>query len=146
MDRGIDTTFLVQVEVREHPGHDAAMLRLAELLKAQDTLVLAPQVLAEFIHIVTDPRRFSDPLKIDQATSRAEFWWNAKEVDHAFPTRESVGLFIRWIIEYRLGRKRLLDTLLAATYFSHGVRSILSSNARDYQVFGCFEVIIPGTG
>ena len=146
MIHGLDTGFLVAAEVAEHTEHAAARDTLARLVAAGDLIAIAPQVLAEFIHIVTDPRRFSDPLKIDQATSRAEFWWNAKEVDHAFPTRESVGLFIRWIIEHRLGRKRLLDTLLAATYFSHGVRSILSSNARDYQVFGCFEVIIPGTG
>jgi predicted nucleic acid-binding protein len=143
MHRGIDSTFLVQAEVLEHPRHDAARLRLEELLKAQDTLVLAPQVLAEFIHIVTDPGRFSSPLRMDQATERAESWWNAREVVHAFPDHESVLLFLRWMQEHRLGRKRLLDTLLAATFFSHGVRSILSSNIRDYGVFGCFEVITP---
>jgi len=143
MHRGIDTTFLVEEEVREHPGHDAARAKLDELLKAGDTLVLAPQVLSEFIHIVTDPRRFSDPLTIDQATSRAEFWWSAREVSHAFPGHESVLLFLTWIAQHRLGRKRMLDTLLAATYYSSGVRSILSSNARDYGVFGCFEVIVP---
>src|SRR5437762_403766 len=58
MHRGIDTTFLVQAEVRGHPAHDAARAKLDELLKAGDTLVIAPQVLAEYIHIVTDPRRF----------------------------------------------------------------------------------------
>ena len=143
MHRGVDTTFLVQAEVREHPGHAAAKAKLDEVLKAGDTLVLAPQVLAEFIHIVTDPRRFSDPLPVDQATSRAELWWNAREVAHAIPGNESVLLFLTWIAEHGLGRKRLLDTLLAATYFTSGVRSILSSNARDYGVFGCFDVIAP---
>ena len=143
MHRGIDTTFLVQVEVREHPGHDAAKSKLDELLKAGDTLVIAPQVLAEFMHIVTDARRFSNPLTLDQATARAEFWWGAQEVAQAFPGHESVLLFLNWIAEHRLGRKRLLDTLLAATYFSNGVRSVLSSNARDYGVFGCFEVVAP---
>jgi len=129
--------------VREHPDHAAAEARLNEVLTAGDTLVLAPQVLAEFIHIVTDPRRFSNPLSIDQARARAELWWNAREVSHAFPGAESVLVFLNWITEHRLGRKRLLDTLLAATYFSSGVRSILSSNARDYGVFGCFDVVVP---
>ena len=143
MHRGIDTTFLIQAEVHEHPGHAAARAKLDELLKAGDTLVLAPQVLAEFIHIVTDPRRFSAPLPIEQATSRAESWWCAREVAHAFPGHESVLLFLSWMAAHRLGRKRLLDTILAATYFSSGVRSILSSDLRDYGVFGCFEVIVP---
>jgi hypothetical protein len=35
--------------------------------------------------------------------------------------------------------------MLAATYHAQGIRSILSSNARDYAVFGCFEVIGPST-
>jgi predicted nucleic acid-binding protein len=143
MHRGIDTTFLIEAEVQEHPGHEAAEAKLEEVLGAGDTLVLAPQVLAEFIHIVTDARRFSDPLPMKQAISRAALWWNAREVTHAFPGQETVILFLDWIAEHGLGRKRLLDTLLAATYFSSGVRSILSSNARDYGVFGCFEVIVP---
>jgi hypothetical protein len=48
--------------------------------------------------------------------------------------------------EFRLGRKRLLDTLLAATYFSHGVCTVVSSNACGYSIFGCFDVIIPESG
>jgi predicted nucleic acid-binding protein len=143
MNRGIDTTFLVYVEVAEHPGHERARARLGKLLRAGDVLVLAPQVLAEFVHVVTDARRFSRPLKVDAAIERAETWWNAKEVAHAIPTEESVGLFLRWIREHRLGRKRLLDTMLAATYYAHGVRSILSTNARDFGVFECFEVLTP---
>ena len=47
----------------------------------------------------------------------------------------------KWMKEHSLGRKRLLDTMLAATYFSHGVTVILSSNARDFNTFGCFQVI-----
>jgi len=143
MHRGIDTTFLVRAEVRDHPGHAAAKAKLDDLLKAGDTLVLAPQVLAEFIQIVTDPRRFSDPLSIGQATSRAELWWSAREIAQVFPGHDSVVLFLNWIAEHKLGRKRILDTMLAATYFSNGVRSILSSNARDYGIFGCFEVVVP---
>ena len=41
------------------------------------------------------------------------------------------------------GRKRLLDTQLAATYFCQDVRSIVSSNIRDFEIFGCFDVIVP---
>lgn len=34
--------------------------------------------------------------------------------------------------------------MLAATYASHQVHAILTSNARDYAAFGCFVVITPG--
>jgi len=143
MDRGLDTTFLVQAEVLEHPDHTAAKTIMDDLLDAGETFVLAPQVLSEFIHIVTDSRRFSRPLSMEQAIARGQLWWDAREVVHAFPGDESTRLYFSWLKEYRLGRKRLLDTYLAATYYCHGVRSILSSNVRDYGVFGCFEVISP---
>ena len=59
MIHGIDTGILVAAEVAEHTDHVAARASLARLIAAGDSLALAPQVLAEFIHIVTDSRRFS---------------------------------------------------------------------------------------
>jgi predicted nucleic acid-binding protein len=45
--------------------------------------------------------------------------------------------------EHQLGRKRLLDTMLAATYFAAGGTSIVSTDARDFTVFDTFEVVEP---
>ena len=117
MIRGLDTTFLVQVEVLEHTGHKAARALLHQLLATGDTLGIAPQVLFEFIHIVTDNRRFAEPLSLEQAVGRAESWWNAKEVVHVLPNDESASLSLEWLRRHRLRRKRLLDTQLAATYY-----------------------------
>ena len=100
--------------------------------------MLAPMVLAEFIHTVTDPRRFSLPLTTEQAIKHADFWWNAAEVVHVFPTSESTLLFLDWIEKFKLGRKRLLDTMLATTYFSNGISSILTLNRADFVVFDSF--------
>ena len=143
MIRGVDTTFLVEVEVEGHPNHQVARSLLDDLLAKGDLLALAPQVLAEYVHIVTDPKRFLRPLTMPQALDRARIWWDAQEVVRVFPDADSSQLFLQWMVEHKLGRKRLLDTLLAATFHAREIRSILSSNARDYAVFGCFEVIIP---
>ncbi len=62
MIHGLDTGFLVAAEVTEHVEHTGARDTLARLLSAGDLIAIAPQVLAEFIHIVTDPRRFVQPL------------------------------------------------------------------------------------
>ena len=40
-------------------------------------------------------------------------------------------------------RKRLLDTLLAATYQQAGIRSLLTTNQADFAVFGVFTCITP---
>ena len=139
---GLDTTFLVQLEVRESPSHAAAQNVLQHrILGRNGEAALAPQVLTEFIHIVTDPRRFEQPLSVAQALAKARFWWNAGEVARVFPREETAAQFLEWITEHGLGRKRLLDTMLAATYFANGITSILTSNARDYRTFGVFELI-----
>jgi predicted nucleic acid-binding protein len=138
MTHGLDTSFLVAAEVDSHEEHAACRVRFQRLLKAGDTFSLAPQILAEFIHVVTDPRRFSSPLTPEQAIERSEIWWNAAEVVHVFPTAESTLLFLGWLEEFKLGRKRLLDTMLASTLQAGGVTSILTLNRDDFAVFGGF--------
>jgi predicted nucleic acid-binding protein len=134
---GADTTFLVQLELSELPAHHAAHeLLQREILQPQVPLALAPQVLAEFIHVVTDPRRFQKPLTADEAVAAARFWWNASEVQHVFPTSESTALFLDWMQRHQLGRKRILDTQLAAILWAAGARQVLTANPADFELFG----------
>lgn len=143
MIHGLDTSFLVQLEVAGHPGHAAARRLVEVLLDDGDTLALAPQVLAELIHVVTDPKRFERPLAVGVARERARKWWSAMEVVPVLPDESTVPCFLGWLEEHGLGRKRLLDTLLAATYFTNGVRSIVTTNVRDFRVFGAFDLLQP---
>lgn len=71
MTHGFDTSFLVAAEVAGHAEHSAARARLAELRAADDRFGIAPQVLAEFVHVVTDGKRFSEPLEMPAALKRA---------------------------------------------------------------------------
>jgi predicted nucleic acid-binding protein len=137
---GIDTTFLVEVEIKEVSGHEAARAWLdGALAKSNQPFALAPQVLTEFVHVVTDPRRFANPLTMEQALSKALGWWEAREVKPVYPTLDSTRLAILWLRQHRLGRKRLLDTQLAATYYAAGITSILTTNMADYDVFAVFS-------
>ena len=137
---GLDTTFLVHLEVQEAEAHAAAMEVLRRDILGRDReAALAPQVLAEFVHVVTDPRRFERPLSMAQALAKANFWWNAGEVERVFPDELVVRRFLAWMQEHGLGRKRLLDTLLAATYYESGITRVVTSHARDYRVFGVFD-------
>jgi predicted nucleic acid-binding protein len=137
---GIDTTFLVQVEVREVPGHEAARDWLDQALaKHPQPLALAPQVLTEFVHVVTDPRRFAAPLSMEEALAKAQGWWEACEVKLIYPSLDSTRLALLWLRQHRLGRKRLLDTQLAATYYAAGITRLLTLNMSDFEVFGVFH-------
>lgn len=143
MKIGFDTTFLVQLSVQEHEMHLPARREMDKRLQSGDVFALAPQVISEFVHIITDPRRFAEPLSMPDALEQAKLWWNASEVERVSPTEESMIQFWQWMNQFSLGRKRILDTMLAATYYSHQVEVLLSSNARDYSLFGCFEIVVP---
>jgi predicted nucleic acid-binding protein len=139
MIHGIDTSFLVAVEVSSHADHADCRTRLQKLLKAGDQFGLTTQVLAEFIHVVTDPKRFALPLATEHAVERAETWWNATETVQIFPTAESTLLFLGWLKEHQLGRKRLLDTMLSSTLRGNGVTSVLTLNQGDFSLFEGFS-------
>jgi predicted nucleic acid-binding protein len=144
MTCGVDTTFLVQLEVRSAPGHGHARSWLREAVESGARLALAPQVLTEFVHVATDAARFERPLSVPAAAQRANDWWNAREVQQVHADANAVSVFFDWLEKHRLGRKRLLDTMLAATYFAHGLTDIVTSNARDYSIFGEFRIHSPG--
>lgn len=58
MTHGLDTSFLVAIEVACHADHRAARDLAGSLHQKGDRFALAPQCLAEFVHIVTDSKRF----------------------------------------------------------------------------------------
>jgi predicted nucleic acid-binding protein len=129
--------------VIEHAAHTDARAKLASLLNASDLIAIAPQVLAEFIHIATDSRRFARPLDVAAACAIAEQWWTARDVVHVLPDDGATRQFLDWLKQFSLGRKRLLDTLLAATYSRAGIQSLLTTNPSDFGVFGVFACITP---
>jgi len=141
MTHGIDTDFLVAVEIGDHPFHRPADRLLGSLLAEGHDLAVAPQTLAEFIHIVTDGKRMPEPLSMSEAVARAIHWWEAEEVVRVFPDGEATARFLSWLQRHALGRKRLLDTLLAATFHRSGVRRVVTNNERDYRVLGAFEIV-----
>ena len=67
MTHGLDTSFLLAVEIVEHAQHAEALRLLGELLARGDRLAIAPQVLTEFVHVVTDERRFQQPFSMETA-------------------------------------------------------------------------------
>jgi predicted nucleic acid-binding protein len=138
---GVDTSYLVGLAVREHSAHRACWrLFETEIAGGTATMAIAPQVLAEFAHVVTDPRRFERPLQITAALELCEQWWNAQECRPVAVDDEVGVLFLAWMHELRLGRKHLLDTLLAASYHRAGVRRLATTDWRDFARYGVFEI------
>lgn len=143
MIHGIDTSALVATELISHSRHTVSRQMLARFRQSGDQFALAPQVLAEFVHIITDSRRCTNPLDMTTALQRAEALWNATEVVQVYPTSPATDQFFAWMKRYQLGRKRLLDTLLSAIFSAAGIGSVITLNPSDFALFGCFTIHEP---
>jgi predicted nucleic acid-binding protein len=143
MRHGLDTCFLVAFEAADHPKHADSRALVDQCRSNGDDFALAPQVLAEFVHVLTDHNRFSPALQMVAALERAAMWWTASEVTQVFPTNDAIKTFVTWMKTHGLGRKRILDTLLGATYLTAGVNSLVTINPRDFRTFGVFNILEP---
>jgi len=77
------------------------------------------------------------------ALERAGFLWNATETVQLFPSDQAVERFFEWMRIHRLGRKRLLDTMMAATFAAADIQSVITLNGSDFKVFDRFTIIEP---
>jgi predicted nucleic acid-binding protein len=83
---GLDTTVLIAYEIEEALGHLNIRRHIETASKSgAENYALCPQVLQEFIHVATDPRRFEKPLSFADALQRSRAWWEAVEVTQCHP-------------------------------------------------------------
>jgi predicted nucleic acid-binding protein len=137
---GADTSLLVAHSLADHPDREAASGMIKAELDRGSLFGLCPVVLDEFIHVVTDPRRFERALKMPEAIHLARTWSQSRETILLHSSDQSLRLQMDWLERHRLGRKRIHDTQIAAIYHLAGIKTLFSSNWRDFSVFGCFEV------
>ena len=144
MKRGLDTNVLVYAHVAALPEHGVVREYLAGQLARRDvTLVVTPSVLHEFVHVVTDPRRFEPPVAMGEALALARLYLGRANVDCVATDAEALAEALALVERHRLGRKRLADTLLAATLLRHGVRQLVTCNPGDFEVFPALQLVDP---
>lgn len=136
---GIDTNILVAFVIPEHPDHGKVRERIDQFQREGRRLAVTSGILAEFVHVVTDPRRFENPLTMTEALTWATFWSEAEEFVIVSTDRIAHEQWLLWLGQHHLGRKRLLDTLIAATWWAVGIREILTLNPADFTVFDAFQ-------
>ncbi|HTG33595.1 MAG TPA: type II toxin-antitoxin system VapC family toxin [Thermoanaerobaculia bacterium] len=139
---GIDTDVLVSWLVKVSPRHvDARRLIESQVRERGGLIALTPLVVQEFLHVVTDPRRFEEPLSMPEAIQRIGEIWESEEVVRILPSSEVMPRTLELLADLRLGRKRILDTALAATLESAEVRRLATFNPGDFRIFDFLELV-----
>lgn len=116
---------------------------VASRAEAGERLAVVPQVLQEVLHVVTDGKRFNPPLQMAATNEALRRLWESSEVEQVVPGPRVFPRTLELLQHYRLGRKRILDTALAATLEEADVHHLATFNAADFRVFEFLEVIDP---
>jgi predicted nucleic acid-binding protein len=140
----LDTDVLVgwaMTGARHH--RQVRVLVEGELAARRGRVALVARVVEEFLHVVTDARRFPDPFTMPQAVAYAAALVSARDVVLIDAGRMTLPRTLELLQTHRLGRKRILDTGLAATLEAAGVRRLATFNGSDFAPFGFLDVVDP---
>ena len=140
---GLDCNILVQLAFEEHPAHEKTVVAVRAHTQRSTKLLCSSSVITEFLHVVTDPRRFNPALTMPEALNWIDGLLANPKLQLIEPTHGCLRQALDWMRELNLGRKRILDTYLAAVIHTSGVRRLLTSDPADFAVFGVLEVITP---
>jgi toxin-antitoxin system PIN domain toxin len=139
----IDTNVLVYALFAERPEH-AASLALVE--SAQDpgaNLVIAPQNLAEFYAVVSNPRRVSTPLSANDARVEVE---KLTRLPGLRLLDVPVDVVTRWhalLGRYPVTGRAFYDIQLVAVMLAHDIRRIYTFDRKDFVRFTELELLTP---
>lgn len=144
MKRAVDTNVLVVAHIASATHHARVRRYLvAQLAQPDVTLIVTPLILHEFVHIITDARRFAPPVSMHEATAIARLYLEHSNIECLSTDRDAIALALTLLEKHQLGRKRIADTLFAATLLGNDVREIVTCNPSDFAVFNVFALADP---
>ncbi len=141
---GLDTSFLIDLYWLDSPRHMGAVNlfnSLSDERYINEQICIYYNCFNEFLHVITDSRRFDSAISIEKALDIVEQWRMIDRVKIVFPTEMSFCRTLTWLSVYKLGRKRLNDTNMAACYAALGVSSIITANPHDFEILKVFNTI-----
>ncbi len=144
MRRGLDTNVLVSTHIPAMPDHETVRRFLsAQLHDPAITLVVTAQILHEFVHVVTDPRRFEPPVVMAEALAIARLYLNRANVHCVVTDAACVHEAFDLLAQHTLGRTRIADTLFVATLLHYDIHEVITCNPADFRGFEGLTVIDP---
>lgn len=144
MRRGLDTNVLIYAHMPDLPDHARVRSFLLGQLADEDViLVITPVILHEFVHIITDGRRFTPPVSMADALAVARVYLDHTNVECLSLDGQAVAGAFALIERYQLGRKRIADTLFAACLLDHGIHELITCNPDDFRIFDSLTMIDP---
>lgn len=143
---GLDTTFLIDLYWQDSPRHEKAVSLFNKISDDEgeycnQEILVYYNCFNEFIHVLTDSKRFNNALTMKSALEIAEQWRNLERVRIVYPDENSYVRSLTWLSVYELGRNRLNDTNMAACYAVNGASEIVTANPKDFEILEVLKCI-----
>ena len=141
MSLGLDSCFLIDLYWEDSPRHVTVLEKFKEIASSGQEVCVYYNCFNEFIHVITDAKRFENAFSMEEALAVVDEWRDLENVRILFPDDQSFGRTVAWLSIYKLGRKRLNDTNMAASYVHSGVSEVITANPKDFEIFKELKVI-----
>lgn len=139
----VDTNVLVYAVYQDSPHHGRCRALLDKAETGDLRLCVAPQNLAEFYAVVTDPRRVDAPRSPSEALDAIEHVLAMPGISLLVIPNDTVDRWIALMRKRPVTRGAVFDVQLAAIMLGNGVRKICTLNDSDFRGFEELEVLAP---
>lgn len=140
----IDTNILVFATIIQVPFHQQARNRLQSLHQTPAILWISPQVIREYLAVVTRPQTFSQPL------STADAARDARVLMQRFRLAEEnaavTASLLQLLNTIQISGKQVHDANIVATMQTHGIGQLLTHNVSDFARYSHLITVLPLTG
>lgn len=123
----VDTNVLVYSTVKSCPKFREARAWLDQMLKRGDSLVLIPQIIREYLVVLTRGKVFTETFTIDQVLREIEAILKTVAVlDETVQVAEQLRALVR---KHNVQGKSVHDANLVAAMLTYGVQRLATYNA-----------------
>lgn len=131
----IDTIVLVYAIFSASPHHIAARTIVDRALKSDAGYCTAPQVLAEFYAVVTDPRRVTSARKPAEAIDDVERILEMPGLSLLPIPTDFARIWLSLVRRYEITRQDVFDAQIVALMMANGVSRVSTFDEKDFERF-----------
>jgi toxin-antitoxin system PIN domain toxin len=129
----VDTNVLVYSTVKSCPKFQEARAWLDQMFKRGDSLVIIPQIIREYLVVLTRGKIFTETFTIDQALREIEAILKTVVVlDETVQVAEQLWALVR---KHNVQGKSVHDANLVAGMLTYGVQRLATYNTADFKRF-----------
>ncbi len=139
----LDSNILVYAYDKLSANHEQAKKIMNKALKGEIDACLSAQVLYEFFAVITNPKRASSPMTLEDGADLCADLWNCCEIEKISSEASAPGEVFNLVKERKLLGAGIFDCVLAVTAKENNIDVIYTENIRDFKNYQSLKVVNP---